>query len=115
MTILVVDDDESILEFVNLALSEDGYEVMTARDGKEAMQTVQRVPPDVILLDMHMPVMNGWEFAASYSQRSDNHAKIVVLTAGHNAAGAAQEIAADAFLPKPFNLDQLLDVVAQYE
>ena len=78
------------------------------------MEEAQRINPDIILLDMHMPVMNGWEFAECYSRCEGPHAKIIVVTAGHNAAGAAKEIAAEGYLPKPFNLDQLLDVVSKY-
>jgi DNA-binding response OmpR family regulator len=114
MAILVVDDDESILDFVVIALSEEGYEIHTARDGREALQVAEKISPELILLDMHMPIMNGWEFAKEYSSGTGPRGKIVVVTAGHNAVGAAQEIGADDYLPKPFAIDQLLELAEKY-
>ena len=57
--VLVVDDDASIRQFIQMALEGGGYEVTTAEDGREALESVRRTPPGVILLDMRMPVMDG--------------------------------------------------------
>jgi len=70
--------------------------------------------PDVILLDMKMPVMDGWEFARVYRAAPGQHAPIVVVTAAADAAGRAAEVAADGHLPKPFDLDDLFRVVDEY-
>ena len=112
--ILVVDDDEGIREFVQTVLSDEGYEVRTAWHGAAALELLEQVSPSVILLDMRMPVMDGWEFARQYRERPGPHAPIVVVTAARDAIARAAQIAADGVLPKPFRLQQLLDVVARF-
>jgi CheY-like chemotaxis protein len=112
--VLVVDDDESIRELVDMALSSEGHHVMTAPHGAAALEAIAASPPDVILLDMKMPVMDGWEFARVYRQVPGQHAPIVVVTAAADAAGRAAEVAADGHLPKPFDLDDLFRVIEQY-
>jgi CheY-like chemotaxis protein len=112
--VLVVDDDESIREFVDMALSSEGHQVMTAPHGAAALEVIAVSPPDVILLDMKMPVMDGWEFARVYRQVPGWHAPIVVITAAQDAAGRAAEVAADGHLPKPFDLDDLFRVVDEH-
>ena len=114
MRVLVVDDDESIREFVNLALTDEGYEVLTAHDGAAALDVIRRHPPRVILLDMRMPVMDGWEFARRYREESTPRAPIIVMTAARDAATRAAEISAEAYLGKPFDLDDLLAVVRRF-
>lgn len=112
--ILVVDDDESIRELVDMALSSEGHQVMTAPHGRAALEVIAISPPDVILLDMKMPVMDGWEFARIYRQVPGQHAPIVVVTAAQDAASRAAEVAADGHLPKPFDLEDLFRVVDEY-
>ena len=107
---LVVDDDPDIGEFVSLALSDQGYDVATAPNGEAALRGVEERPPRLIVLDMRMPVMDGWEFARRYRQRPGPHAPIVVFTAARNAEERASEIAADAYLAKPFSLDDLIEL-----
>jgi two-component system, chemotaxis family, chemotaxis protein CheY len=112
--ILVVDDDESIREMVEMGLSDEGYEVRTAGDGAAALSVAERWQADVILLDMKMPVMDGWAFAAAYRHSPKPLASVVVLTAAQNAERWAEEIGADAVLAKPFDLEHLFTVVGQY-
>ena len=112
--VLVVDDDESIRELVHMALSSEGHQVLTAPHGRAALEVIAKSPPDVILLDMKMPVMDGWEFARVYRAAPGQHAPIVVVTAAADAAGRAAEVAADGHLPKPFDLDDLFRVVDEY-
>jgi len=112
--ILVVDDDEIILSTLALCLEDEGYAVVAASNGKEALQRVEREHPRLILLDMKMPVMDGWAFAAAYRERPGPHAPIIVMTAAQDARSRAAEIAADGCLAKPFDLDRLLDLVRRY-
>jgi two-component system chemotaxis response regulator CheY len=112
--VLIVDDDLAILDFVSLALTDEGYEVQTAVDGRVALDIADRWPPDLILLDMRMPSMDGWQFAAAYVARPGAHAAIVVLTAAKDAAGIAEEIGAVGYVAKPFSLDDLLTVVESH-
>jgi DNA-binding response OmpR family regulator len=114
MRVLVVDDDESISEFVSLALAEDGHDVITAFEGQHALEVAREAPLDLILLDVRMPVMNGREFASEYFRLPGPHAPIVVLTAARDAQGTAAPIDAAAVLAKPFDLDELLQVVEQF-
>jgi len=111
--VLVVDDDATIRTFLKMALSDNGFEVMTAEHGLAALDAVRRARPSVILLDMRMPIMDGWAFSLAYRQGSPPHAPIVVLTAARDAAQYAGEIEADAYLAKPFDLQELMRVVGR--
>ena len=112
--VLVVDDDEAIRQVVGMALSDEGYEVLTASDGADALLLAGQRTPRVILLDMRMPVMDGWQFARAYRQTPGSHAPIVVVTAAAEAARRAMEIEAEDVLPKPFRIDELLTVIHRY-
>src|SRR5947209_8449280 len=79
--VLVIDDDDSIREFVELVLQDEGYDVITATDGADALQIIALRQPSLILLDMRMPIMDGWEFARSYRETAGPHVPIVVLSA----------------------------------
>jgi two-component system chemotaxis response regulator CheY len=112
--VLVVDDDEEIREFVDMALSSEGYEVVSAPHGAAALELIQQRSPSMILLDMRMPVMDGWAFARAYRERPGPHAPIIVVTAAQDAADRAAQIDADGFLSKPFGLDELLMLIDHY-
>jgi CheY-like chemotaxis protein len=119
-TVLVVDDDAMIRSYVVEILADEGYVPEQARNGREALDLLDlrdregRSRPDLILLDMRMPVMDGWGFAEAYRARPGPHAPIVVITAAHDAAARAAQVRADGVLPKPFDIDQLLDIVADH-
>jgi CheY-like chemotaxis protein len=111
--VLVVDDDRVIRQCIAETLREEGYEPVTAAHGAEALARLRADPvgPDVILLDMHMPVMDGWAFAREYRRLPGPHAPIVVITASHDALDRVVEIGAEDVLPKPFDLDKLINAV----
>lgn len=113
-TILVVDDDEAIRTVVSLVLSDEGYDVVTAEHGRAALDRLATVQPDLILLDMRMPIMDGWELARAYQNAPEPRATIVVLTAAHDAATRAAQINAAGYLAKPFALNDLLAVVDKH-
>ncbi len=110
--VLVVEDEAEIRDFVAMVLGSEGYRVTTASNGAAALDEVSREPFDLILLDMRMPVMDGWTFARTYHAGTGPHAPIVVLTAARDAAERAKQINADGYLGKPFDLDDLLSLVA---
>ena len=112
--VLVVDDDEGVRELMVMALSSVGYEVVSAPDGAAALQLLATARPAVILLDLLMPTMDGWEFARLYEQRPGPHAPIIVLTAARDAQAPAAELNAAASLSKPFHLDALFACVKQH-
>jgi CheY-like chemotaxis protein len=109
--VLVVEDDDSIRDLVDLVLTSAGFEVLTASDGAAALQVVRAARPDLVLLDMRMPVMDGWEFARRYRAGPKPHAPIVVVTAARDAAQRAAEIDANGFLGKPFDMAELVALV----
>ena len=109
-SILVVDDDLSIRHTVSEILEMEGYAVKTASDGAEALAMVERARPALVLLDMRMPVMDGWGFAREIRARG-LHLSILVMTAAQDARNWAQEIGADGYLAKPFELMDLLNAV----
>ena len=112
--VLVVDDDDGIRQFIRMALEDAGYEVVPASDGRGALEAIEGAAPDLIFLDMRMPVMDGWTFARTYRSGPSPHAPIVVLTAARDAAQNASEIDADAFLAKPFPLRDLIGLAARF-
>jgi CheY-like chemotaxis protein len=112
--ILVVDDDPSIRALVVEALIDDGYDVVEAADGAQALALIGANNPCLILLDMRMPVLDGWGFARTYRSEGGTRAPIVVMTAARDARTWANEIEADGVLPKPFDLSDLSAVVERF-
>jgi len=109
--VLLVDDEQDIREAVSEALLYEGYDVVTAGDGAEALRVCRQSHPDVILLDLMMPGMNGWDFRKT--QRGEagiSEIPVVVVSA----LGRVGTIDATAFLPKPFSLDDLLSAVRRF-
>lgn len=113
--ILVVEDDPTIRDCLAELLDLAGYDVITAPHGAAALERLDDAaqPPALILLDMQMPVMDGWEFAAAYRQRPGPHAPIVVVTAAVDATGRGSAVDALRAIPKPFDVDEILDVADQ--
>ncbi len=113
-TVLVVDDDQVLLDLLACVLEDKGYRVERATDGRQGLEAVGRSMPHLILLDMNMPVMTGWEFARELHARYDRSAPIVVVSASDDARRWAEEIGACQWIRKPFDLDSLLSVVRQH-
>jgi CheY-like chemotaxis protein len=110
--VLVVDDDPDILEALSEILEAEGFEIRRARNGKEALERLEPDPPRLVLLDLMMPVMDGWEFAQRLKQRPKvANIPIIVLSADRNVSNKAAEIGAVGHLAKPFELNDLLDMV----
>ena len=112
--VLVVEDDPDMRQLVEAILMDEGYRVFTAQDGQAALEQVAQELPGVILLDMRMPQMNGWEFARAFRDHYGRGAPIVVLTAAADAGKRAAEVEAEGYLGKPFQLDDLLQIVEQF-
>ncbi len=109
--ILIVDDDESIRQIVRMCLVDEGFEVEEAPNGQAALDIVDRFLPSLILLDLRMPVMDGWEFARRYASRPGQHAPIVAFVAALNAEQECASLSLAGILTKPFDLDDLLHAV----
>jgi two-component system, chemotaxis family, chemotaxis protein CheY len=108
--ILVVDDDPTILATVSETLDLEGYAVVTATNGAEALLVLERDRPAMVLLDMRMPVLDGWGFVRAMRERGLS-VRVVVMTAAADARRWAAEIGAQGVLPKPFELDELIAAV----
>src|SRR3954468_15031154 len=111
--ILVVDDDPGIRQTVADILDLEGYPVESASNGEEALRMLERVRPSVVLLDMRMPVLDGWGFMRELKQREE-HPPVLVMTAARNTRQWADEIGAQGHLSKPFDLDDLLDAIQPF-
>jgi two-component system, chemotaxis family, chemotaxis protein CheY len=105
--ILVVDDDITILLSVAELLELEGYVVATAANGAEALEKTGVLRPGLVLLDMRMPVLDGWAYARAVRDRG-LQPPIVIMTAAQDARRWADEIGADGFISKPFEADQLI-------
>lgn len=84
------------------------------QNGVAALKLLNEHDPHLIMTDMRMPGMDGWAFVRAYRQLPRQQVPVVVITAARDAAASAQEVSADAFLGKPFRLDDQLDLVSQY-
>ena len=107
--VLVVEDDRSVRDAIERALSFEGYEVATARDGAEALSSVMNDPPDAIVLDVNMPHVDGLETCRRIRARGDD-TPILILTARHEVSDRVEglDAGADDYMVKPFALEELL-------
>jgi EAL domain-containing protein (putative c-di-GMP-specific phosphodiesterase class I) len=111
--VLVADDEPAIVEMIRDILEEHGFRVLTAANGSEALRLVEAHTPEVVLLDMNMPVLDGEGFIAAVRERGLG-VPIVVMTAGSSAQRWAAQLGADAYLSKPFELASLVDVTTRF-
>ena len=111
--ILVVDDDADLRECLQLMLTSMGFGVTCAANGQEALEEMEGHDPDLILLDMKMPIMNGWEFCRAL-EGLDSRPPIVVVTAAPDPPGRAAEVHADGWLGKPFEIADLEAIVRKF-
>ena len=113
--ILVVDDDDSLRELLRMHLAAAGYEVSTAADGIAAGYLVLRSPPDLILSDVNMPHMDGFEFVAALkSDKTLPEIPVIFLTSNEEGDHRGKELGAVGYLTKPVRADRLLELVAKH-
>lgn len=112
-TVLVVDDQPDIRNVIAAILEAEGYRVETAANGREALERLSAHAPSLILLDLHMPVMTGWELHERLLAEG-LHITVVFMTAGEQACIEADRWGAAGCLPKPFELDDLVGVVHRF-
>jgi len=111
--ILVVDDEPDVLKILLLRLNKTGYETIGARDGREALEMARQIIPDLIILDFHMPDMNGDEVARILKEDKDlKHIPILLISATvTSVAQRAEECGADGYIAKPFQPKELISAV----
>lgn len=111
--VLIVDDDDELADVLRQALRESGYSVATVRHGAAALDLLGHIHPDLILLDLTMPMMDGWSFVAQYRRSGKEVARIVLLTSHPNAREISLNLGVDGYVGKPFGLTQLLGTLRQ--
>ncbi len=105
---LVVEDDVNIAELLRLYLEKDGFEVTTAVDGGQGLALAESISPDIVLLDIMLPVMDGWQVCAAL--RKSSKVPIIMLTAKGETFDKINglELGADDYVTKPFDVKELL-------
>ena len=113
-SVLVVDDDAPLREFIRANLEAEGYSVREAASAGEGLAALDEEPPDLILLDVMMPKMDGWEMLRRVQERHGVDAIQVIMYSGKlEEAGKAEERGAQAFIGKPFDPNKLLEATKQ--
>ncbi len=111
-SVLLVEDDHDVRDTLDDFLEEEGYQVDTAANGREALQSLSEHKPGLVLLDLMMPVMNGWEFLAEKNKIPEfSGIPVLVLSA---VPGKPFIPGALGFLKKPIDLQRLMDFVELY-
>jgi CheY-like chemotaxis protein len=114
--VLVVDDDEVIRQLIAVNLTLEGFDVVTAVDGRECLEKVAEVAPDVITLDVMMPRLDGWVTATQLRRNPETAAiKVVLITARaqEDDRDRGRQIGVDAYLTKPFDPAEMIRVVRE--
>ena len=115
-TVLVVDDELSIRVLVRMILEDEGYEVLEAETGRQGLELVEQASPDLVLLDIRLPDMDGWEVLRSLHERPSGP-RVVIMSA-HSSEPTlerAQREGITGYVIKPFKHSELLEVVADPE
>jgi CheY-like chemotaxis protein len=111
-TVLLVEDHPDVRDMMSLALQFAGHRVVTAVNGQDALELLHKERPCVILLDLMMPVMDGWQFKAALEQnRAVSEVPLIIISA---LTDVATRIPAAAHLPKPVDIDRMLELVDHY-
>ncbi len=108
MRMLISEDDDNILELLTIYMSKEGFEVETARNGGEALVKFRMTKPDIVLLDIMMPGIDGWEVC--HSIRKESNTPIIIITALSETTDKVTglELGADAYIVKPFEMKEVL-------
>lgn len=112
MRVLIVEDDLTIRNLVAEFLTDEGFEVVEAEHGREAVELASIAQPDLILMDLMMPVLDGVSAIKELKENpATSHIRVVAMSAGRRLRGHADDLPADGLLTKPFDLDGLLATV----
>lgn len=111
--VLIVDDEPAIRHAVEAVLEDEGFVVATAPNGQAALAALDSARPDAILLDLRMPVMDGYAFLAAYQARPEPRAAVIVCSTASNSAGVVS-MGAAGYLRKPFDIDELIAMIERF-
>jgi len=104
--VLIAEDNLGILRLLTLELKLKGYKVIPAQDGQEAMKQLKLKLPDIILLDLHLPIMNGLEVLKQL--RAFSCVPVIVISSHSDMTQEALELGADTYIPKPFDPEHIV-------
>jgi CheY-like chemotaxis protein len=113
-SVLVVDDEPQVVWMLKFSLEAEGYQTYSARDGRSALEELRLHHPQLMLLDIMMPVMDGWSVLKEIQDLPvEDRPRVIVVSARASLRDRAKavELGADAFVSKPFNVDDLLSVL----
>lgn len=114
MRVLVVDDEPDLRALYSVNLSEAGHEVIMASNGAEGLDVLTRERPDVILVDLMMPVMDGYEFLQNLRKMPEHRRTPVIVVSAIATGGFSKKLGASGFVAKPFDADELISAVERY-
>ena len=109
--VLIVEDDQSLRDMLSDLLDGSGYRTVTASDGAAGLDTLRRAAPDLVLLDVAMPIMDGLTFLRRRSDEACRLTVPVVVMSAQQRESEARKLGAQQFISKPFDLDDLLGVI----
>jgi two-component system, OmpR family, response regulator len=109
--ILIAEDDEGIREFIGAFLVDEGYHVFMANNGQEALTLAETQKPDLIFMDVFMPIMDGRAFMSAYR---DSGQRVPVIGMSANANDTSLVSLFDGFISKPFDLDELIECIEAF-
>jgi len=112
--VLAIDDDDGLLDMLNLLLCQTDFDLRTARGGRTGLELAISWEPDVILLDLGMPDLDGAAFLDQYRRATASPAPVVLLTGAPDGVTRATELGVSMYLSKPFDLGTLVDIVDVY-
>jgi len=113
LRVLVVEDDDAVREVVRCALKDAGHQAISALDGQDALRLAMVIDPDVVVLDLELPLMSGPDFIGSWRAQRGTCAPIVVISGRPDVKEVARRLNARAAFAKPFDLEALVAAVAQ--
>lgn len=113
--VLIADDEPTLRSLLKTNLQLEGFETLTASNGAEALRVIREEAPDVVLLDVMMPVMDGWEVLEELSKSDNRHTRVILVTAKASAESQLHgwELGCDEYLTKPFDLDDMIERITQ--
>jgi CheY-like chemotaxis protein len=117
-SVLVVDDEPQVVWMLRFSLEAEGYETFSARDGQAALAEVREHHPKLMLLDVMMPIMDGWTVLEHLqAMPAEDRPKVIVVSARASLRDKAKalELGADAFVAKPFSVDDLLEKLRELD
>lgn len=113
--VLIADDEPALRSLLKTNLSFEGFETLTASNGEEALRVIRDEAPDVVLLDVMMPVMDGWQVLEELSKNENRQTKVILVSAKATSEAQLQgwELGCDEYLTKPFDLDDMIERIME--